>query len=171
MPRIRRGRRRAFAVQVSMKRPIDKKLLSFTATLVGAGGLSSSVLYLATFPGTITGIRWDLLYQSALSTQTTPGFGPFLITIIRDGVTAPAVSYGTFATPANLMVPEQNCLVAGNWYAGSYSSGECGQYQGTTKTQRKLMGGDTIQFHTYNVGVLTTGDVQIRAIFQFFVKS
>lgn len=172
MPRIRRGRRRAFAVQVSMKRPIDKKLLSYRNNIVGSavGGQTTFTLYTTTFPGTITGIRWDFAFGPAGSGATTWGDGNWTIQIVRDGVQASVINNNA-AISDMVAGPEQNVLAAGNYSHANYASGEIDRQVGMTKTQRKLMGGDTIKFSVINWGTAVTGDTLFKGVFQFFVKS
>ncbi len=142
------------------KRPIDKKLVTI-ANDATAGTQVTTTLITATFPCTITGLRWSLAFVQ------DGGAGVCLfwwaIVIVRDGVTIDTLATSNGAVFFN---PEQNCLVFGNGIIDADT--ETKTFVGATKTMRKLMGGDTLQFVTLGGTTNTSGS---RGIIQFFCKT
>ncbi len=146
MSRIGNKRRRTetgFVQVVSQKRPIDKGLIMVnqsTSTSQVQSGLVG-----ATFPCTVTGLRWSLAYSGS---SAASAFGMWAIIIVRDGLSASTLS---FTDESTLYAPEQDVLAFGVLRAADTDGGTGpGQIliEGTTKTMRKLMGGDAILFIT-----------------------
>lgn len=146
-------------------RPIDKQLINVNAI---TGTTSTAItLQTTTFPCTITGLRWSIGFANK---QTT---GPvdisWAIVIVRDGNAANALSQ---TSGSSLYQPEQNVLAYGctEFQDADLNPGGSGaaQFEGSTKTMRKLMGGDVLQF-------LHLGSVAASADFmgtiQFFCKT
>ncbi len=83
--------------------------------------------------------------------------------VVRDGV---AVDTLAISDAAAFFEPEQNCLVFGN---GTVDNNvESVQFEGTTKTMRKMMGGDTLVFIHLGTATNTSGS---RGVIQFFCKT
>lgn len=146
-----------------MKRPIDKKLFGMRVALPAAA-TTNQTIYTTTFPGTVTGIRWDLSFCPTASVAT--GDGVWCIFILREGVNIPVVAQAAFGALTD--GPEQNVLACGNWTHGLLNEIDIDRQIGMTKTQRKLMGGDTLGITFQSTG---GGATLIKAILQFFIKS
>lgn len=143
-----------FTVQ---KRPIDKSLVA----LNGAAGTSqtSTTLIQATFPCTVTGLRWDLSFTN--SSASLGHTFEWAIVVVRDGRDAEAM--GT-SDGAKFYAPEQDVLTYGNgrlWKSDRV-------YLGSTKSMRKLMGGDALMFI---VRAGSTSVVDYRGTVQLFCKT
>jgi len=148
--------------QVSQKRPIDKSLINVTKTLV-ADVQAATVLTTATFPCTVTGLRW----VGSIAADTVTGSVVYwAIILVKDGNSANTMSRSDAST---LYEPEQNVLAFGNAVVRDSDAGT-GQsvrsIEGTTKSMRKLMGGDQIQF----ICISSAGS-QVTMSVQFFCKS
>jgi len=141
--------------QVSQKRPIDKSLIYVAKSSVTAQ--VSTDLVTATFPCTITGLRWNIENKSASSTAI------WAIILVKDGNSANTMAFSDGAT---MYEPEQNVLAWGVISVGTDNGGEPAQI-GTTKSMRKLMGGDKLVFITAAVA----GTADITGGIQFFCKS
>ncbi len=147
--------------QVSQKRPIDKNLVVVSKNTVDATQVSTTLIT-ATFPCTITGLRWQIATDRAAGTGTAEFY--WAIILVKDGNSANTVAISDGAT---FYEPEQNVLAFG---LGSLedSGPDSMLAEGNTKTMRKLMGGDTIVFIVRGVA---TNTVNLNAIIQFFCKS
>ncbi len=144
------------------KRPVDKLLVNIVHAGVNATQVAT-VLTTATFPCTIVGLRWDMTVAAAAGS----GFSSFswAIIILRDGVTVSQMSIGDGAT---LYAPEQDVMAFGRGLVTSQTLGMLSKYQGATKTMRKLMGGDKLQF-IFKGEATTTSTVE--GVIQFFCKT
>jgi len=166
---LRRRRRRTYSAIISPKRPLDKQCLQIdgVASATNLATLNNTVLlYTATFPCTVTGIRYDETINIAAGNTR----GVTMIVIVRDGLALPAsLGVGTALTP--LFTPEQNILVARTWGALKGAADQVAQtlIKGKTKTMRKLMGGDKL--YLLHQGCTGAGDVGFNTIVQFFLKS
>lgn len=118
----------------------------------------------ATFPCTITGMRWDL---SCLSLHAGADRLFWAIVVVRDGETANPI---VFTDSNDLYQPEQNVLTYGMKELSGNTTGEgySKDWEGTSKSMRKLMGGDSIEFVTN--GVVAANKVITGAV-QFFCKT
>lgn len=141
----------------SQKRPIDKSIVFFNhANAADATQNQTPIAGPATFPCTITGLRWNIDVETDSLTEV---FMIWAIVILREGVAADTIS---FSGGASIYQPEQNVLAWGycNLPPTTSSGGpEVRHFEGTTKTMRKLMMGDQIvvitkpsAVHTGNVG-------------------
>lgn len=143
------------------KRPIDKQLIFVSHAVTTAQ--DSTTLYTATFPCTLTGLRWDI---GAVGNTTAATTILWLICIVRDGMTIPTISTTDGAT---IFHPEQDVLTFGVGLVADSDSGSGSiqeHWTGDTKTMRKLQGGDrliALSICTSNTGILTGG-------VQFFLK-
>lgn len=153
----------AFVVRGGGKRPIDKQLIVINDSMT-AGTQESTTLTTATFPCTVTGIRWDISATSTISGLTQVWWA---IVLVKDGNSA-----NNFATSdgSSFYQPEQNVLAFGVAICGD-ADGNSGNLQqrmeGSTKTMRKLMAGDKLQV----VYVATNFDASLTGIVQFFCKT
>ncbi len=145
-------------------RPIDKKLVYIQQTLSSAAQTSTTLLT-ATFPCTVVGLRWNFSAVHALATGD--GYGAWAIVIVRDGVTASTMSQ---SNAADFYTPEQDVLAFGVFQLRDSDVGSgpsIYDISGSTKTMRKLMGGDTLQL----LGISGTVNAQsIRGVVQYFCK-
>ncbi len=144
------------------KRPIDKALINVFKSGVD-GTQVTTTLVTATFPCTVVGLRWDL--SMLTDGGTTPGSYGWAIVIVRDGVTVSTISLtdgGTF------FAPEQDVMAYGSGVLQQIDIGSGHHYNGSTKTMRKLMGGDKLLFLFIGVATQTT---LVRGTIQFFCKS
>lgn len=146
-------------------RPIDKKLVGVAQTLSSAAQ-TSTTLMTATFPCTVVGLRWEL---SALQQHATANaFCSWAIVLVKDGQT---VSTQAITNGADFYTPEQDVLAFGGKWVSEVDAGVgpvVASWEGNTKTMRKLMGGDTIQF----IALADQVDAAIiRGVVQFFCKT
>lgn len=126
---------------VSSKRPIDKNLIMVAKTVTTTQ--ASTNLVTATFPCTVTGLRWDLTYrQSAANSSATSVV--WAVVRVKDGLSASTMST---SDGSDLYAPEQEVLTYGT---STFPPGTSGagaityHWSDSTKTMRKLMGGDKI---------------------------
>ncbi len=142
------------------KRPTDKKIIVISKATVNATD-ETTVLITATFPCTIQGLRWGVTVVQDGGTGNANFW--WAIVILRDGLTQPTIvssDGGTFYSP------EQDCIV---WETGIIDNNVHGMhFAGTTKSMRKLAGGDEIKFL---VKGSATNTIKLIAVVQFFCKS
>ncbi len=148
--------------QVAQKRPIDKNLINVSKSLV-TSTQAATTLITATFPCTITGIRWNGAINATAVGATQIRWA---IILVKDGN-----SPNTMATSdgSTLYEPEQNVLTWGVVTANDFDGGTGSSIQaldGSTKTMRKLMGGDQIQIIFFANAAAT-----VNMAVQFFCKS
>lgn len=149
-------------VQKSQTRPIDKDLISVSKSPLSTTQLST-VLKTATYPCTITGLRWDL---DAVAITTAVDFVTWAIVVVHDGDSANTMS----ATDgASFYQPEQDVLAFGELLVSGNAQGNpINGAHGNTKTMRKLKAGDQLVFIA--VGTVVSG-ASLGGIIQFFCKS
>ncbi len=161
---LKRARTTAFAFS-GPKRPIDKQIINVDQSSVGTSQVQTD-LFTATFPCTITGIRWELSNANLLTTGT-PRY-QWAIVLLRDGETASVMSS---SNASSFYQPEQNVL---SWSSGLVRDTDIGggptiKYDsGSTKTMRKLMGGDKIIFIAI---ASAASSLLISGSVQFFCKT
>lgn len=147
----------------SNKRPVDKAIIVVNKDAVDATQVST-VLVTATFPCTMTGLRWDLSFFADAGTAISEV--SWAILLVKQGNT---VSTLTTSDGGTLHDPEQNVLTFGY---SALAPGDGNQnpvtYNNTTKSMRKLMGGDRIYFIMKGIATNTVG---VRGAIQFFCKS
>ncbi len=152
--------RTEFASASHTKRPINKSLIAISQDANNATDKSTQ-LFAVTFPCTIVGLRWSLSFFQAAGTGVALFY--WAIVIVRQGVTQSTLGVGD---GSNYFLPETNCLVFGN---GSIDNNVNDQsFSGTTKTMRKMQGGDALVFIARGVATDTSG---VRRIVQFFCKT
>ncbi len=162
MASTRKRARTAFVPtgRISARRPIDKNLV--TATKGGVNATQEqTVLFTATFPCTVVGLRWSLsVFQDA---GTGNARGVWAVVVVRDGNSA-----GTMTTSdaGDFYTPEQDVLSFG--HSSVDNNVQTLQFEGTTKTMRKLLGGDQLIFICKAQATNTSA---FEGIFQFFCKT
>lgn len=159
--RFRTGR----AVPVGRPSRVDKRLIGIVKSPLGTTQLAT-VLITATFPCTITGIRWDLDFLNILTTGS-PSFN-WAIVRVKDGVT---VSVMAVSDAGTFYSPEQELIAFGIAHVAD-GDGTVGpmikHFSGSTKSMRKLMGGDTLQFIC---DADSAAAVNVKGIIQFFCRT
>jgi len=151
-----------FARTTGGKRPVDKLIINVLKTAVDATDVSTT-LTTATFPCTIVGLRWDLVITPGAG--TSPGSYAWCVIILRDGVTVSSLAISDGAT---LYAPEQDVMVFARGSTSISAEGNQLHYNGSTKTMRKLMGGDKLLFIMKGEA---TNTVTLEGAFQFFCKT
>ncbi len=151
-------------VPAKVKRPIDKQLIVVNQTATTS--MTSTTLKTTTFPCTLTGLRWDFAANASAVAGTN--LLHWAIVIVKDGYTANSF---TTTDAADFYTPEQNVLTFGVLRGGDADAG-LGETQfhwkGDTKTMRKLMTGDTVQFLSLSAN---TSGFSVDGIVQFFCKT
>ena len=142
-------------VRTSGKRPVDKIMISVSKAAVDSTQVST-VLLLVTFPCTIVGIRWSGTVNQDAGTGTAQY--NWAIVVLRQGVTVSTMASGDGNT---FFTPETNCLVFAN---GAIDNNvEAARFDGSTKTMRKMQGGDQLLF-------LSRGSATNTSSFNFTVQ-
>mgnify|MGYP000332636614 FL=1 len=146
------------------KRPVDKALIVVNKTGVGGTRVNTD-LVTATFPCTITGLRWSMGVQPDGSTGT--GRILWAVVVLRDGGTLGTMSVSDAGT---VYTPEQDVMVFGasSLLPNTSTINQAVQFEGSTKTMRKLMGGDKLVFIAIGENINTA---ELFGVFQFFCKS
>jgi len=142
------------------RRPVDKQLTAVNKDAT-AGAQVTTTLITVTFPCTIVGLRWDLNFFQDAGTGTA--IGAWAIVVLRDGVTQPTIAISDAAQFYN---PEQDVMAFGMFAIDNNT--ETSQFIGTTKTMRKMMGGDKLVFIDLGIATNTHG---LRGVVQFFCKT
>ncbi len=162
MSNKRRRTDSGFVRVVSTKRPIDKGLIVVNKS-VGAATQANTLLVGATFPCTVTGLRWSLGLLNGATSATRVDWA---IVIVRDGLSASTMSQ---TDAASLYQPEQDVMAFGSTRLADLDAGTgpAGfQMEGSTKSMRKLMGGDALVFI-----VLSETAMNVDGVIQVFCKS
>lgn len=145
------------------KRSIDKRLISVSKTCTTSQG--TSTLYTVTYPGTVVGLRWDL---ATLSLTTAPAYLLWAIVVVHEGQNATALSG---SDTGNFYTPEADILAFGVMRVSNTDSTAgpiADKDMGSTKTMRKLKGGDTLQL--IQLCSVANG-MSLQGVVQFFIKS
>lgn len=146
------------------KRPIDKSLVAISKTVNTTQ--SETTLVTATFPCTITGLRWEV---SAVNTYATASNSLYwAIVLMKDGEAAQTIAT---SDGSSLYQPEQNVLVWGVDFLAEDSATvgqpRRGRFEGSSKTMRKLMAGDQLKL----IMLAGAASVGLRGCVQFFCKT
>lgn len=144
---------------------LDKRVKSIGYANVG-GSQQNAILLTATFPCTIVGLRWDLSFMQSAGS----GYGSYgwLIGVNREGLTIDTIATGLIA---NFYNPEENIIV---WGVGMGHLGVNAESNaptvntGSTKSMRKLQGGDELFFAIVGAATNTT---TVHGAIQFFCKT
>lgn len=147
------------------KRPIDKKLTNVLVTNLVAAKQDVALYSAATFPGTITGLRWSLNAVRSGGTATTFGHFAWAIIVQPAGTT---VSTMTLASAGSMYDPEQMVLAFGRGCTWDAAQGVILEFEGSTKSMRKLKAGDALIFTTFGTA---TERHDITGTVQFFYKT
>ncbi len=127
----------------------------------------ATTLKTTTFPCTIVGLRWDFVFQA--SSTAGNGIVSWVIVLVKDGNTANTISQ---SNGADMLTPEQNVMAFGTigMLDADTTTGGPKQVhiQGSTKTMRKMQGGDLLQFISLS-SLASAGT--INGTVQFFCKS
>jgi len=151
------------AVQRRAKRPIDKHFANISTAALGAAQSSTVVLASMTYPGTITGLRWDVNFQRNAGANAAAEY-KWAIVLLPQNTTASTL---TQTASSSLYDPEQNVLVYGagiSWNIGDPPM----KFTGETSTMRKLKTGDQIVFLMIGTNANTH---LVSGTTMFFVKS
>lgn len=154
-------------VQGIQRRPIDKRLINIQIGAQTAVQTNVSLIT-ATYPATITGIRWSFIIQSQVGGAANNG--GWVLIRVKDGV---APNTFSFSNAGTLITPEQEVIAYGRWAVNdadiATSNGpSCLNIEGHTKSMRKLMGGDQIYFM---INGQTAGPQTVSGTVQFFAKT
>lgn len=177
MPRRSIKRRKTFSV--SQKRPIDKQMRTILMSVANAG---TSFVNIwpggntgdgVTFPGTITGLRWDLGAFCGVGGGGTGGNSliTWAVVKVREGITQP--SDIMFTNGATTYAPEQDVMAFGSFNLSFNATGGAiiapgHNDEGSTKTMRKMQNGDRLFF----IARATNSNTQVIAgTVEFFYKS
>jgi hypothetical protein len=146
-------------IRPRVKRPIDKQLIAINKTDINAQ--TSTVLKTTTFPCTVVGLRWSL--ATFQSTGTGEATTHWAVVVVRDGNAASAMSTGD---ASDFYTPEQDVLTFGVVTHDNNTTPKV--FEGSTKTMRKMMGGDQLLFIAAGTA---TNINSMRGVIQFFCKS
>jgi len=144
---------------VTPKRPIDKGLVNVIHGI--STTQAETTLITATFPCTVTGLRWEIgAIGGPQSTSVR-----WAIIIVRDGNSANTIGA---SDGSDLYAPEQDVMAFGVQWCPDTDNGNSNiHWTGSTKSMRKLMGGDKIIFVTK--GSFSNGTV--NGCVQLFCKT
>lgn len=142
------------------RRPVDKIMVVLSKDGINATQQTTQ-LVAVTFPCTIVGLRWDFSVFQDAGTGTSLPF--WCIMVVKDGVTIPVMAVGD---GGDFVTPEQNVMVFGA--AAIDNNVEAQHFSGSTKTMRKMMGGDQLIFA---LRANATNTVGVRGVIQFFCKT
>lgn len=177
----RTGSRKRRRFSGRSKRPIDKNIIVFSLAVDGAGQTEATLWPPAgapatgsIFPGTITGIRWNLSVRCVIS--TTVRFA-WAIVRIRESQTASALVLPN--TIGILYRPEQDVIVCGHEMIGvSNNNTNLGfneyKIEGSTKSMRKIQNGDRLLFlcQDDDANVRLPGSTNaVAGIVEYFIKT
>ncbi len=161
-------RRRTKSGFSSVKRPIDKDLVSVTLEDINATQ-QNTIIKQASTACTVTGLRWSFFVEGDAGTVGVPHDYTWAIVLVRDGNTANGFNV---TDGSSYYEPEQNVLTFGNGTTRSAASSQTGfeshgTWSGTTKSMRKLMNGDAIHFIIVGIATQT---VRCHGVVQLFCK-
>jgi len=129
--------KRARTSGVRVARPIDKELKAISQETI-AGSQVETALKTTTFPGTIVGLRWSFGVAQDAGTTASQLF--WAIVVLPDGVSASTIA---ISDGADMYTPEQHVLAFGATMNTGVDVNTV-QFEGTTKTMRKLKQGDKL---------------------------
>lgn len=145
----------------SSTRSIDKNLIGLVHTDVGTTQ-RVTILKTTTFPCTVTGLRWSFVFDAVSTAADTTGI--WIIVVVKDGETINTIG---ISNGGDVYTPEQNVMAFGA-IGGKDADLGAGpgliMVEGSTKTMRKLHGGDVLQFAvlmTTGASAILTGCVQL----------
>lgn len=147
------------------KRPIDKKLTNVVINNLVAAKQDVDLYASATFPGTITGLRWSLTAVRSGGTANTYGAFKWAIVVVPAGTTISTIS---MASAGSMYDPEQMVLAFGCGTTWANTGTDMLVYEGSTKSMRKLKAGDKLVFTCFGTA---TERHEISGTVQFFYKT
>lgn len=147
------------------KRPIDKSIINVAVGNIVAAQQAVVIAPAATFPGTVTGLRWDLTAVRSGGTATTLGRFNWVIVHLPAG---PAASTVNMTGAGTVYAPEQNVLAFGSGTTWSNAGETPIRFEGSTKGMRKLKVGDAVHFLVFGTA---TERHDLNGIVQFFYKT
>ncbi len=141
------------------KRPIDKQLINVRFTTVAGTQVAEEIVAIAS-PCTITGLRW------AFASIQDGGTGQCRFQwaiVVSFGGSAPSTM--SLTSGSTVYSPEKDVMAFGVGLIDNNTVTIV--HEGSTKTMRKLMIGDTLDFIMLGIA---TDTVQITGIIQVFCK-
>lgn len=161
--------RRPRTSQRGPRRAINKQLRTVQILAVVAAKRECIIKAAATWPATITGLRWEF---NIARTIDTGALGPtstlrWVIAVVPDGSTSGTPN---MATTGKTYTPEQNCLAFGSFSSSGISVVPAGvsHQVGSTKTMRKIRAGDQLMVVVMGTAVEAH---EITGTVQWFEKS
>lgn len=147
------------------KRPIDKSIINVEIGNLVAAQQAVVISAAATFPGTVTGLRWDLTAVRSGGTAATISRFNWVIVHLPAGPNASTVNMTSAGT---VYTPEQNVLAFGSGLSWANTGETPIRFEGSTKGMRKLKVGDAVHFLAFGTA---TERHDISGIVQFFYKT
>lgn len=147
------------------KRPIDKKLTNVVVNNLVAAKQDVTLYDSATFPGTITGLRWSLSAVRSGGTDATYGAFKWAIVVVPAGTTISTIS---MTGAGSMYDPEQMVLAFGCGTSWDNEGVNPIMFEGSTKSMRKLKAGDKLVFTAFGTA---TERHDISGTVQFFYKT
>lgn len=142
------------------KRPTDKQLININKA--GLDGTQvGTTLYTATFPGTVTGLRWNV--GAVQDAGAGNALCYWVIVKVAQGTTAQTIS---LSDGSAMYQPEGSVMAFGCANLDPDGSGRF--WDGATKAMRKLQVGDALMFLAKGTNTNTTN---LKAVVQFFYKT
>ncbi len=120
----------------------------------------TNTMITATFPCTITGIRWDL---STTGDTDILDRMSWVIAVLRESDTVSTIAIGN---NGDMYVPEQNVIAFG--MSKIQGNDQVITWRGATKSMRKLMGGDRIIISALNSAA---AGASLVGVVQFFCQT
>lgn len=146
------------------RKPKINKYLIFSDLSMAASTQTGTLLYTATYPCTLAGLRWDGVFLNTSATGDT--VATWAITIERDNV---ATSTMAQSDAASFYQPEQDVMTFGVLVGTDRDGGTGPGYMkigGNVKTKRKLQVGDEVRL----ICKPTTAQTCVmKTIVQFFL--
>lgn len=153
-----------FVIQRSAKRPIDKSLV--VVNLASTTTQAQTTLKTTTFPCTLTGLRWEMATHN--NDTAADQLVRWAIVVIKDGLAATTMGG---SDGADFYTPEQDVLAFGVQRLTDQDAANGGpvvaNWNGSTKTMRKLKAGDVLAFIT----LASSATADVDGVIQFFCKS
>ena len=143
------------------RRPITKEVLCVVLTSVAAAQ-ATSVLYTATFPVTMVGLRWDLAIGGGFNALI--GNYAWAIVFVPEGTGVSTLAQGNLAP---IYLPEQHVIAFGRGVTSS--SVPLITYNSNTKAMRKFQTGDQLVFVLS--GETDPKFAEVHGAIQFFMKA
>ena len=162
----RRVRRRLFpaatTTMVRRAKQETEKILYNIRVTSGGTATGNEIVYTATYPGVIQGIR---LQGTSRNTNDDPADCVVGVMIVREGISLPSIAISNGTVP---YAPEQNVILIGTGSMSAQANGEpVLEWDMATKSKRKMQRGDRLVF--FEVG--NTGNIFHRMIVTAFMTN